>query len=363
MTTTDDRPGTDVDLARVEAFAARMGGDLGIAANAVLAYLGDRLGLWRTLASMPATTSEDLAERTGLDERYLREWLATQAAAGYVEYDPATRTFTLPAEHALVLAHDDSPVAMAGGFEFVASGWAIADRLANAFATGEGIGWHTHDPRLWSAVDRNFRPFYTNSLVPEWLPALDGVVDKLRAGARVLDVGCGLGTATLLMAEAFPASTFVGVDYHEESVRRATAAAARAGVSDRVTFRTGQAGTVGADGERYDLICFFDAIHDLGDPVGALRAARSALTADGTVLAVEPNAADALEGNLHPGGLYWYASSMLVCLPGSLSQPGAAGLGAQAGPARLTEVFREAGYGTAHVAATAPFHLVLEGRA
>jgi SAM-dependent methyltransferase len=362
MTTTDDRPAPAVDLARVEAFATKLAGDQGVAANAVLAYLGDRLGLWRALAGVPAATAAELADRTGLAERYLREWLAAQAAAGYLEYDPATGSFTLPAEHAAVLADDDSPAAMAGGFEFVAAGWAIADRLAHAFATGEGIGWHTHDPRLWTAVERNFRPFYTGSLVPEWLPALDGVVEKLRAGARVLDVGCGLGTATVLMAEAFPASTFTGIDAHDESVRRATAAAARAGVSDRVTFRTAGAETAAAGG-RYDLVCFFDTLHDLGDPVGALRAARAALTADGAVLAVEPNAGDAVEDNLHPGGLIWYTSSLLVCLPGSLSQPGAAGLGAQAGPARLTAAFREAGFGTARVAATAPYHLVIEGRA
>jgi len=360
-----------LDLERVQAFAQKVSGDQGLAANAVLAYLGDRLGIWRALAALPAATSTELAARTGLAERYLREWLAAQAAAGYLDYAPATGTFTLPPEYAAVLADDDSPAALAGVFEFIAAAWAASDRLAHAFATGDGIAWHDQDPRLTTAVERNFRPFYTGYLLAEWLPALDGVTDRLRAGARVLDVGCGLGTATLLMAEAFPASVFTGVDADLESVRRARAAAARAGVADRVTFRRADATDPETDadtdsddgtGHEWDLVCYFDALHDLGDPVGALRRARSTLAPGGVVLAVEPYAGDALEDNLNPVGLTWYASSTLVCVPSSLAQPGGAALGAQAGPERLLATFRSAGFGRVRIAASTPFNLVIEAR-
>ncbi|GAA3396730.1 class I SAM-dependent methyltransferase [Cryptosporangium minutisporangium] len=367
MTTTTEPAA--IDLERVQAFAQKVSGDGALAANAVLAYLGDRLGLWRALAAVPRATSTELAERTGLAERYLREWLAAQAAAGYLEYDPVTRAFTLPAEYAAVLADDDSPAALAGVFEFIAAAWASSDRLAHAFATGAGIGWHDQDPRLTTAVERNFRPFYTGYLLQEWLPALDGVAERLRAGARVLDVGCGLGTATLLLAEAFPASVFTGVDADAESIRRARGAAARAGLAERVTFREAHAGasdpettTDPVEGE-WDLVCYFDALHDLGDPAGALRQARASLAPGGVVMAVEPFAGDALEENLNPVGLTWYASSALVCVPNSLAQPGAAALGAQAGPERLLATFREAGFTRTRVAATTPFNLVIEARA
>jgi len=361
MTTTDDRPATDIDLARVEQFAQQVSGDVAVGGNAILAYLGDRLGLWRALASVPAVTSEELAERTGFAERYLREWLAAQAAAGYLEFDPGTRAFRLPPEHALVLADEDSLAASAGGFEFLAATWASVDQFAGALATGEGIGWDAQDPRLWSAVERFYRPLYAGSLVPAWLPALDGVLHKLHAGARVLDIGCGLGTPTVLMAETFPNSTFTGIDSHAESIRRATAAAERAGVADRVTFRHAAADE--AEGPGYDLVCFFDALHDMGDPVGALRQARAVLADGGVVMAVEPAATDDLHENIHgPMGLTWFVSSFLACVPGSLSQPGAAALGAQAGPARLTAAFREAGFGTARLAASTPVNLVIEGR-
>jgi 2-polyprenyl-3-methyl-5-hydroxy-6-metoxy-1,4-benzoquinol methylase len=366
MTTIDDRLATeaDIDLERVEAFAHKVSADQGLGANALLAYLGDRLGIWRALAAVPAATSQELARRTGFDERYLQEWLAAQAAVGYLEYDAGTRAFRLPVEHAAVLADDDSPAAMAGPFEFIAAAWASVDRFAGAVATGEGIAWHEHDPRLWTAVERFYRPLYASSLVQEWLPAIDGVVAKLQAGARVLDVGCGYGTPTVFMAEAFPASTFTGVDSHDESIRAATAAAARAGVADRVSFRQATADAVSRDGEAYDLVCFFDALHDMGDPVGALRQAREALADGGVVFAVEPASEDALEANIDsPTGVAWFTSSFLACLPGSLSQPGAAGLGAQAGPSRMLAAFEDAGFTTARVAARTAFNLVFEARA
>jgi SAM-dependent methyltransferase len=348
----------DLDEARVEEFAGKVAADQAVATNAVLAYLGDTLGLWRGLGAVADATSQELADRTGLAERYVREWLAAQAAAGYVRYAPATGRFALPAEHAAVLADDDSPAALGGGWEFVAAVWAATDRLASAYATGTGFGYEGQDPRLATAVERFFRPLYRNSLIGEWLPAVDGLVDRLQAGVRVLDVGCGLGTATLLMAEHFPASTFVGIDVHAESLRRASQAAAAARLSDRVTFH--QADGQQFDLGQYDVICYFDVLHDMGDPRAALREAREALAVGGIVLAVEPAASDRLEDNLHPLGLSWYASSATACLPASLAQSGKAALGAQAGPARLLRVFADAGFVHARVAATTTFNLVIE---
>jgi SAM-dependent methyltransferase len=259
----------------------------------------------------------------------------------------------------MVLADDDSPAAGVAVFEIIAAVWASVDRLANAYATGAGVGWHEHDQRLFGGVERFFRTAYRNSLVSEWLPSVDGLVERLQAGIRVLDVGCGLGSATILLAEAFPASTFVGVDYHDESVRRATAAAEAAGVADRLQFRVGDATSYS---EEYDLVCFFDAVHDMGDPVGALAHARGRLASGGVVLAVEPFAEDGLAANLaNPVAASYYAASSCLCVPNSVAQGGAA-LGAQAGPEQLTAAFAQAGFTTARVAGATPFNLVIEGR-
>ena len=360
-TTTATAPaavGQPADPTGVEQFVLRVATDLGTAHNSVLVYLGDRLGLWAALATHPGSTSEQLARHTGLAERYLREWLAAQAAAGYVTYEPESGAFTLPVEHAAVLADSDSPVFMAAGFEVVAAVWATVDRLAHGYATGEGVGWHEHDSRLFTGFERFFRPVYRNSLVSEWLTAVPGLVDKLESGIRVLDVGCGLGTATVTMAEAFPASAFVGVDYHEESVRRARIAAGGAGVADRVSF--GVEGATSYDGE-YDLICLFDTLHDLGDPVGALAHAREHLAEGGWVVAVEPNAGDRLEDNLHPLGLTWYASGHSLCVANSLDQNGEA-LGAQAGPTRTLQVFADGGYPGAQVVTQTMLNMVVAGQ-
>jgi SAM-dependent methyltransferase len=358
MTIQTDAPA--IDLAAVEAFFGKVAADQAAGYNAVLVYLGDRLGLWRALASVESATSAELATRSGLAERYVREWLAAQAAAGYVRYDAATASFRLPAEHAMVLADDDSPAAGAAGFEVIAAVWASVDQLAHAYTTGAGVGWHEHDSRLFGGVDRFFRTLYRNSLLSEWLPAVDGLVERLEAGARVVDVGCGLGSAVLLMAEAFPASTFVGVDYHEESVRRATDAAREAGLSNRVRFEVGDATSYAGT---YDVAFFFDAVHDLGDPVGALAHTRRALAPNGRVVAIEPFAHDRLEENLteNPVALTFYVASSCLCVPHSLSQGGAA-LGAQAGPQRLTQAFVDAGFPVAAIAARTPYNLVIEAR-
>ncbi|HEY5845283.1 MAG TPA: class I SAM-dependent methyltransferase [Microlunatus sp.] len=344
-----------IDEARVEAFAGKIVHDLGIGHNTLLAYLGDRLGLWRALASHPGSTSAELAQRCGYAERYVREWLAAQAAAGYVTYEPADQSFTLPAEHALVLAHDDSSAFMAAGFEVLASVWETVDELANGYASGDGLGWHQHDSRLFVGFERFFRPAFRNLLAPVWLPSVPGLVSRLQSGIRVLDVGCGLGTATIAMAEAFPASTFVGVDYHEESVRRARIAAERSGVLGRVDFQVH--GSESYDGT-YDLICMFDTLHDLGDPVGALAFAKAHLAEGGWFFAVEPHAADHLEDNLHPLGLIWYASSHNLCVPHAVSQGGAA-LGNQAGLTRTLQAFADGGFPNAHKVTETAFNMVI----
>ena len=350
---------TAVDESKVEAFAAKIVHDLGIGHNTLLAYLGDRLGLWRTLAAHPNSTSAELARCCGYTERFVREWLAAQAAAGYVSYDPVAQSFTLPAEHALVLADEDGPAFMASGFEVLASVWETVDELANGYASGDGLGWHEHDSRLIVGFERFFRPAFRNLLTPVWLPSVPGLVDRLQSGIRVLDVGCGLGTATIAMAEAFPASTFVGIDYHEESVRRARIAATESGAYDRVDFQVHEAESY--DGT-YDLICMFDTLHDLGDPVGALRYAKAHLAEDGWFFAVEPNAGDRLEDNLHPLGLIWYASGHNLCVPNAVSQGGSA-LGNQAGLSRTLLTFADGGFANAHKVTETVFNMVIAAQA
>ncbi|MDZ5620210.1 methyltransferase domain-containing protein [Nocardioides sp. HM23] len=360
LTESTDQLSGEPDLAILEGFATRVALDRAAAYNGVLVYLGDRLGIWRELASGGRFTSSQLAERCGLAERYVREWLSTQAAGGYVEYDAADRTFSLPLEHGLVLADEDNPASGIAGFEVISAVWAAADQLAHAYVTGEGVGWHEHDSRLYSGVDRFFATQYRSSLVQEWIPAVEGLDEQLESGIRVLDVGCGLGSAGILMAEAYPRSTFKGVDYHDESIRRAIAAAAEAGVGDRVEFERDDAKSY--DGT-FDLICFFDAVHDLGDPVGALTHAREHLAPGGRVFAVEPYAEDALEAGVgSPVALMYYAASSCLCVPNSISQGGEA-LGAQAGPAKLLAAFRDAGFSHAEVAAQTPYNLLIEARA
>ncbi len=346
-----------VDAVKLEEFAGKVAGDQAAAYNAILVYLGDRLGIWRSLARFGTASVAELAEHAGVAPRYLQEWLAAQTANGYVTYDPAGGTFTLSSEAAACLAEEESPTAMMSGFELIAAVWAASDKLANVYTSGDGLGWHEHDPRLFTAVARFYGTMYRNSLLSEWFSAVEGLVEQLESGIRVLDVGCGLGVPTIMLAEAFPRSTFVGVDYHEASIRQAASAAAEAGVSDRVEFRAGDA--VSYEGT-YDLVLFFDAVHDFGDPVGALAHARSVLAPGGRVVAIEPYAEDTLEANLaNPIAAVFYVGSSALCVPHSISEGGAA-LGAQAGPARLTRAFRDAGFTSARVATSTMTNLVIE---
>jgi SAM-dependent methyltransferase len=289
----------------------------------------------------------------------VREWLAAQAAAGYVTYDTATGQYTLPAEHALALADETSPACVLGGFQGMTAAMRATSKVTDAFRTGTGVGWHEHDPELFLGTERFFRPGYTANLVDHWIPALEGVQKKLEVGARVADVGCGHGASTILMAAAYPRSSFVGYDYHGPSIEHARERAKAAGVDDRVRFEV--AGAKDYPGT-YDLVAFFDCLHDMGDPVGAARHVRSSLAADGTWMLVEPRAGDTVEENLHPLGRVFYSVSTLVCTQASLSQEVGAALGAQAGEARLREVLGQAGFTRVRRATDTPFNIVLEAR-
>jgi SAM-dependent methyltransferase len=349
-----------IDEGKLEAFMGRFVQDMGAAATAPLVLIGDKLGLYKAMADGAPVTPSELAERTGCHERYLREWLSQQAASGYVSYDAGERTFRLPPEQAMALADDDSPVFIPGAFQLLAAIFKDEPHITERFRSGEGFGWHEHDPDLFEGTERFFRPGYLANLVDAWLPSLDGVVAKLGAGARVADIGCGHGASTILMAQAFPRSEFIGSDYHEGSIEAARRAAERAGVADRVSFEVASAKEIG--GGPYDLVCVFDALHDMGDPVGAARHVRSQLAEDSTWMVVEPFAGDALEENLTPVGRVFYAGSTMLCTPASLSQEVGLALGAQAGEKRLAEVLREGGFTRVRRSAETPFNLVLEAR-
>jgi SAM-dependent methyltransferase len=312
------------------------------------------------MADGDPVTPAELAERTGTDERYVREWLSGQAAGGYVHYDAESECFTLPPEQALALAQDDSPAFIPGAFQMAASLVKDEPKIAAAFRSGDGVGWHEHDGDLFCGVERFFRPGYIANLVPSWIPALDGVEEKLTAGAHVADVGCGHGASTVILAQAYPNSTFAGFDYHDESIEKARARARDAGVDDRVTFEVAAAKSF--PGEGYDLVAMFDCLHDMGDPVGAAGHVRGTLKDDGTWLIVEPFANDRLEDNLNPVGRVYYSASTMVCTPASRDQEVGLALGAQAGEARLRGVVTEGGFTRFRRATETPFNLVLEAR-
>jgi 2-polyprenyl-3-methyl-5-hydroxy-6-metoxy-1,4-benzoquinol methylase len=355
--TTEVQP---VDEAKLEQFMGQAVTDMGAAMNGVLVMIGGQLGLWEAMHGAGAMTPADLSERSGVSERYCREWLAAQAASGYVECDPEANTFTLPPEQAMAFADADSPVYVLGGYHVISSAFKDRERLAERFRTGDGFGWHEHDPELFLGTEQFFRPGYRAHLVSEWIPALDGVDEKLRAGAKVADIGCGHGISTTLMAQAYPESTFHGFDYHEGSIERAAEIAAEEGVAGNTEFSVASAKDF--PGDSYDLVCFFDCLHDMGDPVGALQHVREVIADDGTVMLVEPFANDALADNLNPVGRIYYAASTLICTPSSLDQEVGLALGAQAGEQRLADVAREAGFSRFGRATETPFNLVLEAR-
>jgi len=305
-------------------------------------------------------SSQQVAEKTGADERMVREWLRNQAAGGYVVYDEASDRYTLPAEHALALADEDSPFYILGVYDSIASLYADEDRIVEAFRSGEGMGWHEHDERLFRGTERFFRPGYRANLVTEWIPALDGVQEKLETGAKVADVGCGHGASTIIMAEAFPSSEFFGFDYHDASIAKARELAAQAGVGDRISFAVATAKDY--PGKGYDLVTVFDCLHDMGDPVGASAHIRDTLADDGTWMIVEPFAGDTVAENLNPVGRIFYGASTVICTPASLDQEVGLALGAQAGEAQLAEVIKEGGFTTVRRATETPFNLILEAR-
>jgi SAM-dependent methyltransferase len=350
----------EVNTDKLNSFMGKMVGDFGTALNASLMLIGDKLGLYKALAAKGPMNAAELAQATGTSERYVREWLAAQAASGYVEYDAGSGKFSMQPEQALALADEDSPVFMGGIGDLVAATFLDEPKIADAFKTGKGVGWNRRSECLFCGTARFFRTGYRHHLVQEWLPALDGVVEKLERGARVADVGCGHGVSTRLMAEAFPNSRFFGFDYHPSSIEAAREAARDAGLGDRVRFDVHSAKTYPA--ERYDLVCFFDCLHDMGDPVGAIKHVRETMADDGTCMLVEPFAGDRLEDNLNPVGRVFYAASTMICTPASLDQEIGLALGAQAGEARLRDVAREGGLTRFRRATETPFNLILEAR-
>jgi 2-polyprenyl-3-methyl-5-hydroxy-6-metoxy-1,4-benzoquinol methylase len=334
--------------------------EFGATLHAACVILGDKLGLYKGLAAGGAQTPAELAKRTGTTERYVREWLSSQAAGGYVTLDAATGKFHLSEEQAFTLADEKSPAFLPGAFQLALAATKAVPRLVEAFRSGEGMGWHEHDHELFHGTERFFRPGYAANLVSQWIPALTGVEERLKAGAKVADVGCGHGSSTVLMAQSFPKSTFVGYDYHEGSIQTARERAREAGVADRTKFEVAKAKDYPGSG--YDFVTFFDCLHDMGDPVGAAKHVRSSLSPEGTWMIVEPFANDRLEQNLNPIGRAYYSASTLLCTPASLSQEVGLALGAQAGEARMKNVVTSGGFTRFRRATETPFNLIYEAR-
>jgi SAM-dependent methyltransferase len=346
---------------KLNALVGKLVGDLGISLSGASILLGDRLGIYKAMADGAPLTPTQLAKKTGLHERYLREWLCGQAASGYVDYDPEKDVFSLSPEQAMAFAEEGSPAFFAGAFDVVQSTYLDEPKVADAFRTGKGVGWHEHSKCLFSGTERFFRPGYNANLVANWIPKLDGVEAKLKAGAKVADVGCGHGASTIVMAQAYPKSKFFGFDYHQPSLDRAKALAAEAGVGDRITFA--QASAKDFPAKDYDLVAFFDCLHDMGDPVGAGKHVKQTLAKDGSWMIVEPFANDDLKDNLNPIGRVFYHASTFICTPASLSQEVGCGLGAQAGERRLRQVATEAGFRQFRRATETPFNMIFEVRA
>ena len=350
----------EVDGDKLMQFVFRAVDEVGATLNAALVVMGDKLGLYRALAGTGGLSPTQLAERTGSAERYVREWLNAQAAGGYVQYDPDSGRYMLPPEQTVALTDPDSPAYLPGFFQIALGSVLDSPKIVDAARSGDGLGWHEHGHDVHDGCERFFRPGYNAHLIAEWLPALDGVVDKLERGARVADVGCGHGASTILMARAFPNSALDGWDYHDGSIETARQRAQDAGVADRARFQTASA--TAYSGTDYDLVTMFDCLHDMGDPVGAARHVRGTLKPDGTWMIVEPNAGDQIEDNLNPVGRAYYAFSTLLCTPASLSQEVGLALGAQAGEARIREVVQTGGLTRFRRVAETPFNCVFEAR-
>jgi SAM-dependent methyltransferase len=348
-----------LDVNKLNAFVGRFVTDLGASVHAGMVVIGEKLGLYKALAACPMSSAE-LAAETRTDERYLREWLASQAAGGYVTYDAATGRFSLTTEQAFTLANEESPAYLPGAFELALGSLAAVPRIAESFRTGKGMGWHEHVEGVFHGCEKFFRPGYVANLVASWIPALEGVTEKLEKGARVADIGCGKGASTRLLAKAFPKSRFFGFDYHDRSIEAARSYASREGIADRVTFEVAAAKEY--PGKDYDLVAVFDCLHDMGDPVGAATHVRRSLAKDGTWMIVEPFANDRLEDNLNPVGRVYYSFSTLLCTPCSRSQEVGLCLGAQAGEARIREVVTAAGFTRFRRATETPFNIVYEAR-
>jgi SAM-dependent methyltransferase len=348
-----------IDMDKLNAFLGRFVADLGAAAHTGMVVIGEKLGLYKALAARPMTSVE-LAAKTQTDERYLREWLSSQAAGGYVTYDEKSNKFSLTEEQAFALATEDSPAYIPGAFQLALGALAAVPRIAESFRTGAGMGWHEHDDGVFHGCEKFFRPGYAANLVSSWIPALREVKQKLEAGGRVADVGCGKGASTILMAKAFPKSHFFGFDYHDKSIEAARATAEREGLADRVTFEVAKAKEY--PGKEYDFVAVFDCLHDMGDPVGAAAHVRESLKPDGTWMIVEPFANDELKDNLNPVGRVYYSFSTLLCTPCSRSQEVGLCLGAQSGEARMRQVITSAGFTRFRRATETPFNIVYEAR-
>ncbi len=352
-------PQPALNMDKLNALVGQFVNDLGATVHSGMVVIGERLGLYKALASGPMTPAE-LAAKTQTDERYVREWLSSQAAGGYVSYDEKTKKFSLSEEQAFALANEDSPAYLPGAFQLAWGSLVAVPRIAESFRTGAGMGWHEHDESVFHGCEKFFRPGYAANLMSAWIPALDGVKEKLEAGARVADVGCGKGASTLLMAQAFPKSRFFGFDYHDKSIEGARDSAKRQGIAERVTFDVASAKNF--PGKDYDFVAVFDCLHDMGDPVGAAKHVRQSLAKDGTWMIVEPFANDDLKDNLNPVGRVYYSFSTLLCTPCSRSQEVGLCLGAQAGEKRIKEVVTSAGFTRFRRAAETPFNIVYEAR-
>ena len=353
-------PTPALDMKKVENFLHKFVNDLGAGMCAALTLAGEKLGLYKALADAGPITAAELATRTSTNERYIREWLAAQAANGYVEYDAKTDRFFFPAEHALLLANEDGPAYIPGAFHMLGSLFRDEHKITEAFRSGEGVGWHEHHGSLFEGVEKFFRPTYLHNLTSQWIPALEGVEDKLKSGASVADVGCGHGASAIVMAQAYPNSSVYGFDYHQASIEKARQRAEKAGVQHRAKFEVATAKDF--EDRQYDLVCFFDCLHDMGDPVGAMKHVRETLDDEGTVMIVEPYANETLVENLNPVGRVYYAASTFICTPASKAQEVGVALGAQAPESKLREVVNAGGFKRFRRVAETPFNRVYEAR-